>query len=274
MYQLGTAIASLKLLNTDIPDNTTKVILFIAIVLIGITSSRYITRLVRLALGNSSMGEISIVVNIIRAAFVILIIYFVGENVFHLHLGVLVQALGVTTLLVTLGLQDFIKNIIAGIQIVVTRLFKVTDHLDVGDLRGEVMDINWRQTTLRDKDGNPHVVPNATLMGEKFMRRDGKMAQRYIIDCDIKPGIDLDMVAADIQQLADKVLDENGWRTGEPTEVRFLGSTANGVQASIRIYLKDIELTTRGMDAVMRAIGKRGYLADWTNDNPAQEQWR
>ena len=28
------------------------------------------------------------------------------------------------------------------------------------------------------------------------------------------------------------------------------------------------------MDAVMRAIGKRGYLADWTNESPAQEKWR
>ena len=274
MGSTGTTLAALTLDTIEISDRGLDIALFIVVVIASVFLSRFITRFVKIALGNSSIGEISIVVNIIRAAIIIIAAYFVGENIFHLQLGGIVQALGVTTLLVSLGLQDFIKNIVAGIQIVVTRLFSVGDHLDVGDLRGEVLDINWRQTTLRDKDGDPHVVPNATLMNERFMRRDGKMAQRYIVECDIKPGLDLELVADDIQLLADKVLDELGLRTGEPTEVRFIGSTANGVRTSIRIFLKDIEYTTRGMDAVMRAIGQRGYLADWTNDNPDQEKWR
>ena len=274
MGSTGTTLAALTFDTIEISDRGLDIALFIVVVIASVFLSRFITHFVKIALGNSSIGEISIVVNIIRAAIIIIAAYFVGENIFHLQLGGIVQALGVTTLLVSLGLQDFIKNIVAGIQIVVTRLFSVGDHLDVGDLRGEVLDINWRQTTLRDKDGDPHVVPNATLMNERFMRRDGKMAQRYIVECDIKPGLDLELVADDIQLLADKVLDELGLRTGEPTEVRFIGSTANGVRTSIRIFLKDIEYTTRGMDAVMRAISQRGYLADWTNDNPDQEKWR
>ena len=136
------------------------------------------------------------------------------------------------------------------------------------------MDISWRQTTARDKDGNAHVIPNAELMGKAFMRRMGKMERRYEVECDIKPGLDLNRVASDIAQLADEVLARNGWKAEEDTEVRFLGSTANGVRVSIRIFLKDIEYTTRSKDAVMRAIGQRGYLADWTNDNPAQDAWR
>ena len=222
----------------------------------------------------SSVGEVSIVINIVRAVVAVLVVSFLAENVFHVELGGLAQALGVTTLVVSLGLQDFIKNVVAGIQIVLTHLFTVGDQIEVGGIRGEVMDVNWRQTTLRDKDGDLHVVPNASIMGGTFMRRVGKMVYRYTIACDIKPGLDLDLVGADIQQLADEVLAKNGWKAEENTEVRFLGSTANGVQASIRIFLTDIEYTTRGTDAVMRALGQRGYLADWTNDNPTQERWR
>ena len=111
-------------------------------------------------------------------------------------------------------------------------------------------------------------------MGATFMRREGKMVRRHELECDIKPGLDLDAVAADIERLADEVLDQRGWHAEEPAEVRFVGSTANGVRASVRFYLKDIEYTTRAMDALMRAIGQRGYLADWTNDSPDQEQWR
>ena len=249
-------------------------LLAFVVVVAGILASRSITRLIRATLMGSSAGEVSIVVNIARALVVAVVAYFVGENVFHIELGGVAQALGVTTLVVSLGLQDLIKNVVAGVQIVMTHLFSIGDQLMLGDGRGEVMDINWRQTTLRDKDANLHVVPNSSLMGGTFVRLEGKMTRRYIVECDIKPGLDLSRVAEDIERIADATLDEHGWRAEEGSEVRFIGSTADGVRASVRIFLSDIEYTTRGMDAVMRAIGQRGYLADWTNDTPDQEQWR
>ena len=50
--------------------------------------------------------------------------------------------------------------------------------------------------------------------------------------------------------------------------MRFVVSTANGVRASVRVHLTDIVYVTSTMDAVMRVIGQRGHLADWTNDAP------
>lgn len=243
-------------------------------VAVGFAVSRALERVIRSGLNGSAVGNVTIVINLVRAVVAILVMSFVGENVFHVELTGVAQALGVTTLVVSLGLQDLIKNVVAGVQIVVTHLFAVGDQLEVGSGRGEVMDVNWRQTVMRDKDGNMHIVPNSELMSGTFVRREGKMVRRYLIDCDIKPGLDLDRVAADIQQIADEVLDAGSWRADEPTEVRFLGSTANGVMASIRVFLTDIEYATPATDAVMRAIGQRGYLADWTNESPAQGRWR
>ncbi len=239
----------------------------------GLLVSRFVTRFVHMMLGSSTMGEVSIFLNIVRAFVALSVAAFISENIFQVELGGLIQALGVTTLVVSLGLQDLIKNVVAGVQIVISHQFAVGDQLDIGTLRGEVMDISWRQTTMRDKDGDLHVIPNSSLMGAAFMHREGKMIERYTFDCDIKPGLDLDRVAADIERLADERLDAHRWRADEGTEVRFLESTANGVHASVRIFLNDIELTTKGTDAVLRAIAQRGYLADWTNDSPAQEPW-
>ena len=249
---------------------------FIAVVaiLVAVILAYASARFVRHVLKDTSIGQTSIVTNVIHAAILVVTLFFFAENIFHIQLYSLAQALGLTTLIVSLGLQTLITNVVAGAQIVLTRLFSVQDHLEIGDKRGEVMDIGWRQTVLRDKEGNAQVVPNATIMGSPFVKLEGKMTRRYLIDCDIKPGLDLVRVSDDICSLADSVLDELKMRAGEPTEVRYLGSTANGVKASIRIYLKDIEMMVGGMDAVMRAIGQRGYLADWTNDNPAQDQWR
>ncbi len=244
------------------------------VVLIGVCVSYYVTKVLRGALGNSLVGEVSIIINIVRAIIAFSVAYFIGENYFDVQLDGLAQALGITTLVVSLGLQDLIKNVVAGVEIVISRLLAVGDHIEVGGTRGEVADVNWRQTTIRDKDNNYHVIPNSSLMSGTYKHLRGKMARRYVFECDIKPGLDLQRVAGDIECLADEALDDCGWRSEDHTEVRFTGSTANGVQASIRIFLTDIEYTTRAMDVVMRAIGQRGYLADWTNDNPAQEQWR
>ena len=243
-------------------------------IIVGLIVSRYAQRLIRAALGWTSMGETTIFTNIVRIIIALLVAIFISDTVFHVKLTVFAQTLGISALIVSLGLQDLIKNVVAGVQIVGGHLFTAGDQLEVGDVRGEVMDVSWRQTVLRDKDNNSHVLPNALLMNSAFMRREGKMIDRYIIDCDIKPGLDLQRVAEDIEQLADATLEEKGWLGNRATEVRYVGSTANGVRASVRIFIKDIAYTTNAMDAVMRAIGQRGYLADWTNDDPMQDSWR
>ena len=144
------------------------------VVVLGLFVSRFVTRFIRAALGSSLTGEVSIVVNIARAAVAFIVASFVAENLFNIELSGLAQALGVTTLVVSLGLQDLIKNVVAGLEILVTKLFTVGDQLEVGGERGEVVDVNWRQTTLRDKDGNAHVVPNSELMSASFVRRESE----------------------------------------------------------------------------------------------------
>lgn len=242
--------------------------------LICLFISRIAGRAVRSALDATSTKGASLAVNLTRALVIVLYCYFVGENVLGLELGGLVQALGVTTLIVSLGLQDLIKNVVAGVQIMVGRLFAVGDQITLGERRGEVLDVNWRQTTIKDRDGNPHLIPNSQLMNETFVRLDGRMANRHIVECEIKPGLDLKRVAADIERFANVALDLKGIRTQDSCEVRFMGSTANGVRASIRYFVHDVEQATPGADAIVRAIAQRGYLADWTNDSPDQKPWR
>lgn len=258
----------------DTVDIVASLIVIILTVAAAVFLARLVSRYARKFLNNINAGSVSIVINLARGVIAWVTISFLCESILGIKMSGVVQALGITTLIVSLGLQDFIKNIVAGMQIVVTNLFTAGDQLEVGAIRGEVLDVSWRETVLRDKDGNTHVLPNSLLVNEAFMRREGKMVRRYIVTCDIKPGLELDRIADDIATLVDAALDEKGIRAEEPTEVRFLGSTANGVQASIRIYLTDISHTTLGMDTVMRTIGERGYLADWTNESPAQEQWR
>jgi len=208
-------------------------------------------------------GEMTLILNIARVVIALIAVYFLSENVFHVEMSGVMQALGVTTLVVSLGLQDLIKSVVAGILIVAGDIVSVGDQVMMGEHRGEVMDINWHQITIRDRDGIAHIIPNSKLMGDNFMRLQGKMACRHMFECTIAPGVNLPMAKIDIEALAANVLTKRGWIAPEyAPQVMFMGSTAFGTTASIRIFISDIEYAVRSMDAVMCAIADRGYLAD------------
>ena len=226
-----------------------------------------LNQLLRAHLKASNIAAISLLTNIVRAVIAIIVVFFLGENVFSIQMSGMVQALGVTTLVVSLGLQDLIKSVVAGMLIVAGDIVSVGDQVIMGEHRGEVMDINWHQITLRDRDGIPHVVPNSKLMSDNFMRVTGRMACRHMFECDIAPGVDLPLVKTDIEAIAARVLTQRGWiAPNYMPQVVFIGSSAFGTRASVRIFISDIEYAVRSMDAVMCAIGERGYLADCTHE--------
>ncbi|MBR2684159.1 MAG: mechanosensitive ion channel, partial [Atopobiaceae bacterium] len=241
------------------------------ITILGATLAVYLlNQLLRTHLKGSSIGAISLLTNIVRAVIAIIVVFFLGENVFDIQMSGMVQALGVTTLVVSLGLQDLIKSVVAGMLIVAGNIVSVGDQVIMGEHRGVVMDINWHQITLRDRDGIPHVMPNSKIMSDNFMRVTGKMACRHMFECDIAPGVNLKLVKTDIEAIAARVLTQRGWiAPGYMPQVVFIGSSAFGSRASVRIFISDIEYAVRSMDAVMCEISERGYLADCTHEvNP------
>lgn len=226
-----------------------------------------LNQLLRTHLKNTGVGAISLLTNIVRSVIGVIVVFFLGENVFSIQMSGMVQALGVTTLVVSLGLQDLIKSVVAGMLIVAGDIVAVGDQVVMGEHRGEVSDINWHQITLRDRDGIPHVLPNSKIMSDNFMRMTGKMACRHMFECDIAPGVNLSLVKTDIENMAARVLTIHGWIAPDyMPQVMFIGSSAFGTRASIRIFISDIEYAVRSMDAVMCAISERGYLADCTHE--------
>lgn len=232
-------------------------------VVIAILANHIIRNYIGKHLENAGVRAISLLANLVRFLIVIAAAFFLGENVFHIEMTGMVQALGVTTLVVSLGLQDLIKSLVAGVLVVGGNIVSVGDQVILGEHRGEVMDINWHQVTIRDRDGVSHIIPNATLMDNTFMRLNGKMAYRHMFECAVAPGANLQLVKVDMEAVAGNVLAKRGWAApGHSPQVLFLGATAFGTTASVRIFISDIEYATAAMDGVMCAIAERGYLSD------------
>jgi potassium efflux system protein len=121
-----------------------------------------------------------------------------------LALGILValQPLGVnaTTLAVFggalgigigFGLQDVVKNFVAGLIILVERPVQVGDSIEIDDVVGTVTEIRARATVLRTNDDIYLIVPNSKFISETVVNRSfGKRQVRYSIPVGVAYGTD------------------------------------------------------------------------------------
>lgn len=80
----------------------------------------------------------------------------------------LLATLGVGSLVLGLALQDTLGNLMAGIALLFERPFQVGDWVRVGDLEGQVSELNWRAVRLRTRDQDMVIVPNSILGKERI----------------------------------------------------------------------------------------------------------
>lgn len=81
-------------------------------------------------------------------------------------------ALGVTTLIVSLALQSTISGLASGLLLLADQPFRPGEWIRVGDLEGQVIDVNWRSTRMRDRNGDLLVLPNSQLAGATIVNFD------------------------------------------------------------------------------------------------------
>ncbi|HEY9827912.1 MAG TPA: mechanosensitive ion channel family protein [Stenomitos sp.] len=87
-------------------------------------------------------------------------------TVWHADLAGLFTALGVTSIVLGLALQDTLGSVTSGIALLFERPFNVGDWIRVGEITGKVIDINWRSVRLQTFDLEMVVIPHKVISGE------------------------------------------------------------------------------------------------------------
>jgi len=83
---------------------------------------------------------------------------------FGISITPILTAFGIGGLAVALALQDTLSNLFSGIQIILSKQVKTGDYikLESGE-EGYVMDVTWRNTTIRMLPNNIVIIPNSKL---------------------------------------------------------------------------------------------------------------
>jgi small-conductance mechanosensitive channel len=106
--------------------------------------------------------------DLVRVLLVVIGAAIVLSVVWRRDLGGLVAALGISSIVLGLALQETLGNLMAGIAMLFERPFSIGDWIKVGNTAGEVVQINWRSVHLRTIDRNLLVIPNSVLGRETF----------------------------------------------------------------------------------------------------------
>ena len=105
-----------------------------------------------------------------------------------LNLGEIVAALGFVIAAIAFAGQDFVRDYLAGIFIIVENQFFVGDVIRIAGMTGTVEDFTLRRTTLRDIEGTLHIVSNGEI------RVASNLTRGYAgIDLDVPISYDTDV---------------------------------------------------------------------------------
>jgi small-conductance mechanosensitive channel len=92
-------------------------------------------------------------------------------SILGVQLTALVAVLGAAALAVSLALQDVLKNLVAGLYILVERPFAIGEQIEFKTYSGTVESIELRTTALRTEAGQRVMIPNAMLFAEALVNR-------------------------------------------------------------------------------------------------------
>lgn len=83
-------------------------------------------------------------------------------------LGSLVTTSAVITAVLAFAMQDTLGNVLGGLFLEMDNSLTVGDWINLDDLSGRVVDIRWRHTAIRTRNGETVIVPNSALMKSRF----------------------------------------------------------------------------------------------------------
>jgi small-conductance mechanosensitive channel len=109
----------------------------------------------------------SIFLDVARFALIAVSLAVILSYVWGANVGGLFTALGVTSIVLGLALQNAVGQVISGLLLLFEQPFQLGDWLDTPSARGRVVEVNWRATHI-DTGSGLQVMPNSVLAGASF----------------------------------------------------------------------------------------------------------
>ena len=101
------------------------------------------------------------------------------------------ESVGIITLIVGLGAQSLIADIIAGIFIIFEDEYSVGEIVSIDDFRGTVSEIGIRATKILDMAGNIKIINNSDIKNVVNLSRELSLA---VVDCEFPYDVPIEFI--------------------------------------------------------------------------------
>jgi small conductance mechanosensitive channel len=126
----------------------------------------------------------------------------------EINIAPILAGAGVVGIAIGFGAQGLIKDLLAGLFIILENQYRVGDVVRIADVAGLVEDINLRRTILRDLDGIVHIVPNGEI---RVASNFTKEWSRVNLNVSVAYGEDLDHVISVINRVGKELAEDSEW---------------------------------------------------------------
>lgn len=260
-------LSDITVMGLGLPDFVAKSI-FVAVVIIATLLVQYVlVRAMRKALDNSNIPSASIFINIVRAILWLVALLSLMQPIFGINPTGLVAALGVGSVIISLGLQATVANIMSGLGLMLGKVVEPGDEVSISGFSGVVTDVTWRHTIVRARDGTEQVIPNSVLNTSALTQR----TRWDVGDCEVsfvvQTGADLDEVEREVIGRGEAVLGDRLDKSIK-SSVTFGEMDAAGITGHAHFHLKDGCAMSEARDRVVRSIAASPWLAGATPAEP------
>lgn len=129
----------------------------------------------------------------------------------------LLTAIGLSTLVVALGLQSVLQSLVGGIFILFERPFSPGDRIryTVQDVTGTVEEIALRSTIVRDNEGTRIIVPNSLILTNAILNYNPEKTVLTVVT--VHAAGSRDRTSSETGALAEAALADITWPLASPT---------------------------------------------------------
>lgn len=168
---------------------------------------------------NTVGRTLSVIVFIIVATVAIVTVL----GVWGVPLGPIIASLSVVGIAIGLGAQDLVKDVIAGMFVLVEDQYALGDVVQLAGVSGTVEEIRLRTTVLRDLDGSIHHVPNGEVRVATNLTHE---YSRVVVDLSVAYEESVDRALEVIDEVAAGLASDPEWSAAVVDDPEVLGVDA------------------------------------------------
>lgn len=217
-----------------------EIVLAIVVLIIVLILSRYVHKLTtKFYHRRSDNPAIATVMASFFSILFILFGFFIALGILGLDQTVssLLAGAGILGIILGLALQDTLSSAIAGIVMTQRKSYKVGDFVESNNFRGVIVEINLRNTTIRQTNGTDVKIPNKLVLNTPLINYTLTGERRVELTILITNDADAVFAISIIKEAVQKIPSLN---PEKPVEVFFNAITSTGTEVLVRFWIKKI----------------------------------